>query len=58
MTVKEVTLDNCMDQVAKDVSECGTCNTAESKEGYKGRTGEHNPPGVETPGRKINRKAR
>lgn len=58
MTVKEVTLDNCMDQVAKDVSECGTCNTAESKEGYKVRTGEHNPPGVETPGRKINRKAR
>ena len=53
-----MTLDDCMDQVAESVAECGTCNTDDSKEGYKVRTGEHNPPGVETPGRKINRKAR
>jgi len=46
-TPKEVTLDDCMDQVAKSVAECGTCDTDDSKEGYKVRTGEHNPPGVD-----------
>lgn len=45
-TPKEVTLDECMDQVAKSVDECSTCDTADSKEGYKVRTGEHNPPGI------------
>ena len=42
-----MTLDDCMDQVAESVAECGTCNTDDSKEGYKVRTGEHNPPGVD-----------
>ena len=36
-----------MDQVAKSVAECSGCDTDDSKEGYKVRTGEHNPPGVE-----------
>jgi len=53
VTAKTVTLDDCMELVAKDVAECGTCGSAESKEGYKVRTGEHNPPGVVTPGEKT-----
>jgi len=46
-TPKQATLDECMDQVAKNVAECSGCDTDDSKEGYKVRTGEHNPPGVE-----------
>ena len=47
---KEAMLDDCMDKVAKDVAECSSCNSDKSKEAYKVRTGEHDPPGVSTPG--------
>lgn len=49
ITVKEMTLDDCMDMVAANVAECSTCNTDDSKEAYKVRTGEHDPPGVSQP---------
>ena len=51
-TPKQMTLDDCMKEVAESVAECGTCSTPESIEAYKVRTGEHDPPGVSQPGRK------
>jgi hypothetical protein len=51
VTPKEMTLDDCMDEVAATVTNCETCNSDDSKEAYKVRTGEHDPPGVSQPTR-------
>ena len=53
ITPKEMDIDDCMDEVARTVMGCDTCDSADSKEAYKVRTGEHDPPGVSTPQRKL-----
>ena len=63
MTIKEVdkeaVLDKCMEQVSKEVPECGSkgskgpCDTDDSKEAYKVRTGEHDPPGTLAPPEQV-----
>ena len=56
---KEAVLDKCMEQVSKEVPECGSkgskgpCDTDDSKEAYKVRTGEHDPPGTLAPPEQV-----
>jgi len=52
VTPKEMDIDACMDEVSHTVGGCETCDSDDSKEAYKVRTGEHDPPGVSQPQRK------
>ena len=53
VTPKAMDIDSCMDEVSHTVGGCETCDTDDSKEAYKVRTGEHDPPGVSQPTHKA-----